>query len=122
MNRSYFHNTFASILSRNHAINKQDVLDYPENYLGPNYKGVLNYWIYLVYLSHEQWDRYLDKRNKLDREALNKAYDLAENLASEVIDARFVDRLNYEVREIVAAHLYIERNIPFTFLPLIIDL
>jgi hypothetical protein len=73
-------------------------------------------------LSHEQWDRYLDKRNKLDREALNKAYDLAENLASEVIDARFVDRLNYEVREIVAAHLYIERNIPFTFLPLIIDL
>ena len=116
------HNLFAFSLNRNHNINKQDVLEHPEKYLGPNYKEVLNFWFYDESLSIEQGEVYWDRRDKLGRETRVKAYDLSTILASEVIDARIVVWLNYEVREIVAAHLYIERNIPFTFLPLNFDL
>jgi hypothetical protein len=46
--------------------------------------------------------------------------EIAEKLASEVINTTFVNFFNIEL-EIIAAHLYLEREIPFTFLSLIID-
>jgi hypothetical protein len=123
MNYSKFHKSFANNLNYYNNINKQDVLDYPEHYLGPNYKEVLNWWFYWGSLSEEQREVYLARYFNLDRKTRIKAHDLSKKLASEVIDPRFIDDLYYEeLREIVAAHLYIERNIPFTFLPLIFDL
>jgi hypothetical protein len=45
MNYSKIHQQFAERIDDNR------VLEYPENYLGPNYKTVLNYWWYLDSLS-----------------------------------------------------------------------
>jgi hypothetical protein len=115
MNYPKYHRGFAWKLNFHHNINEQDVLKYPEKYLGPNYKEVLNYLFYWDSLRDEQCDVYVNCLDELDSQ-------MAKKLASEVIDPRFVHYLEYEVLEIIAAHLYLERNIPFTFLPLIFDL
>jgi len=46
MNYSRSHKAVAKYLNYSYDINDQDVLDYPEEYLGPNYKELLNYWFY----------------------------------------------------------------------------
>jgi hypothetical protein len=116
------HKGFASDLNRFYNINKQDVLDNLENYLGPNYKEVLNFWLYWDSLSDEKWNVYWDRVDSLDDETLTKARSIAIELVKEVIDPRFVDYLYPIEWELIAAHLYIERGIPFTFLPLIFNL
>jgi hypothetical protein len=122
MNYSKIHKWFASNLKYIRNINEQDVLDHPENYLGPNYKELLNYWFYEESLSEEQRNVYLNRVDSLDYETRHKARSTATELAEEVIDPRFVNYLYLIERELIAFHLYIERGIPFTYLPLIIDL
>jgi hypothetical protein len=122
MNYSGYHKVFADNLSHNYNINKQNVLDDPQNYLGPNYKEVLNLWFYWESLSDERREVYRKKFHKLGIQIRTEANTLAKELASEVIDHRVIWFHEYEDLEIIAAHLYLERNIPFTFLPLIFDL
>jgi hypothetical protein len=122
MNYSYYHKKFAGRLNFYHNINEQDVLDFPEQYLGPNYKEVLNSWFYLVYWDEKLWNGYWDAYFKLAKQIRSYGYNISTKLASEVIDPRFVVYLEGESCEIIAAHLYLQRNIPFTFLPLIFDL
>ena len=38
-------------------LNNQTALEYPERFLGPNWKDVLNFWIYLDTLSREELDK-----------------------------------------------------------------
>jgi hypothetical protein len=122
MNYSIGHEAFAENLNRHIGINTQDVLDNPEKYLGPNYKEVLNWWFYWGSLSEQQKSVYNGRLIKIEKEAWRKAIALYKNLASEVIDHRFVDHLWGCSLEIIAAHLYIERGIQFTFLPVFFEL
>jgi hypothetical protein len=121
MNYSSRHKEFASTLNIRYNINQQDVLDHPENYLGPNYKELLNYWFYWDSLSEERRNVYWNRFWSLNSETRKKAHSTAEELAKEVIDPRFVDYLYIREKELIASHLYIERGIPFTYLPLILD-
>jgi hypothetical protein len=52
MNYSIHHKIFACDLKNHCRINEQDALDNPANYLGPNYKEVLNLWFYCDSLSY----------------------------------------------------------------------
>jgi hypothetical protein len=122
MNYSSFHKVFASLLNDDYFIDEQDVLENPEKYLGPNYKEVLNRWFYCESLYYKQWIKYNNRYLKLHIQTRGAARELAKKLALEVIDPRFVDYIGSEEWEIIAAHLYLQRNIPFTFLPLIFDL
>jgi hypothetical protein len=122
MNYSKIHKWFASNLKYIRNINEQDVLDHPENYLGLNYKEVPNYWFYWDSLSEERRNVYWNRVDSLDLETWSKAHSTAIELAKEVIDPRFVDYIWVGELELIASHFYIERGIPFTFLPLIIDL
>ena len=126
MNYSNEHKSFAFSSKYYNNINEQEVLEHPENYLGPNYREVLNLWFYMDSLSSEQWKVYLERlsiMNMQDGEIFKEAYKISKKLAAEVIDPRFIIFPICAVElEIIAAHLYIERNIPFTFLPLIFDL
>jgi hypothetical protein len=122
MNYSKSHKRFALELNEYYNINEQDVLYYLENYLGPNYKEVLNYWFYCDSLSKEQRNVYWNRVDSLDLETWIKAHSTATELAGEVFDPRFVNRISDLAKELIVAHLYIERGIPFTFLPLSIDL
>jgi hypothetical protein len=119
---SISHRRFASDLNYIRNINEQDVLDHPENYLGPNYKELLNYWFYYDSLNDEQWDIFWDRLYSLNSETRHKAHSTAIELAKEVIDPRFVKSIRIGDLELIASHLFIERGIPFTYLPLIIDL
>jgi hypothetical protein len=122
MSHSKLHKQFAYSLNDVYSINEQDVLDYPEKYLGPNYREVLNFWFYRESLYYKQWKVYDKSRISLDYESRVKAHNTAEELASEVIDPRFIDFLYGELTcEVTAAHFYLERNIPFTFLPFLLD-
>jgi hypothetical protein len=122
MNYSLLHQHLAYNLSRIHNINKQDVLENPEKYFGPNYRELLNFWFYKETLSDEQLvvcgKRYWESNSQTTVEAK----DLAIKLASEVIGSEIPYDIGYTECEIIAAHLYIEQGIPFTFLPLIFDL
>jgi hypothetical protein len=122
MNYFKSHKEFASQLNRYHNINEQDVLDHPENYLGPNYKELLNFWLYWDSLSNEKWYVFCIRVCSLDVGTWSEARSTAEELAKEVIDPRFVDYLYPIELELIASHLYIERGIPITYLLLIIDL
>jgi hypothetical protein len=122
MNYSSLHKRFASRLNCYHNINEQYVLKHPENYLGPNYKELLNYWFYCEFLSQERRNVYWNKVYSLDNETLNKAHSTAIELAKEVIDPRFVNYIWVLDQELIASHLYIQRGIPFTYLPLIFNL
>jgi hypothetical protein len=122
MNYSYYHKAFANSLNYLHNINTQDVLEHPENYLGPNYKEVLNFWFYKDSLSEEQCNVYSKRYWALDSQTYTEARELAKKLAVEVIDSRFVEHFWEEECEIIAAHLYLERDTSFTFIPLIFDL
>jgi hypothetical protein len=122
MNYSERHKEFASLLKYSPNTNEQDVLEHIENYLGPNYKELLNYWFYRESLSSEQWDVFRERAYSLDIETRTKAILTAKELAEEVIDPRFVDYIWVGELELIAAHLYIERGIPFTYLPLMFDL
>jgi hypothetical protein len=113
------HKRFASDLKNYHNINEQDVLKHPENYLGPNYKELLNYWFYWDSLSDVQTHVYFKRINSLDTISRYNSQSIAIGLAKEVIDHRFVNFLFIIEIELIAAHLYIERFIIFTRIPLL---
>jgi hypothetical protein len=122
MNYSNLHRVFASKLYDNYYDNEQYVLENPEKYLGPNYKEVLNFWFYKESLSVEKRLTYSGGKNKLSKQSLIVAIDRSYELASEVIPKKCAIYLCEPSCEIVAAHLYIEQGIPFTFLPLLFEL
>jgi hypothetical protein len=121
-NYSDRHKGFANSSSLYYSINKQDVLEHPENYFGPNYKEVLNFWFYWDSWNEEQWKKYDERYWELPGQTRHEARELAKKLALEIIDPRIVYCLNVLEWEIIAAHLYIQQNIPFTYIPLIFDL
>ena len=122
MNYSSLHKKFAFRLKIHLNINEQDVLNRPEDYFGPNYKEVLNLWFLYDSLSQDQKNVHYVRYWTMDDITHNKANKIARELASEVIDPRFVDHLGEITLELIAALLYIERGISFTFIPLIFDL
>jgi hypothetical protein len=54
MNISKTHKEFADQLQFRYNVPKQDVLNYPEKYFGPNSEAVINFWLYLDILSKDQ--------------------------------------------------------------------
>jgi hypothetical protein len=62
-------------------LNKPEALTHPANYLGPNYKDVLNFWIYLDTLSDEEKEE-MDQR-------YDNVRDTAWNVADEVVGWQF---------------------------------
>jgi hypothetical protein len=69
-------------ISRTHKefakrLNKQDVLNHPEIYLGPNWAAVIDFWLYLDTLTIEQLMVVYERYYALSIEELNIAYNKA---------------------------------------------
>jgi hypothetical protein len=87
MKISKTHEKFSTFLRHNHGITKQDVLDYPEKYLGPNWEAVINFWLYFDTLTEEQlevveeryWDLSVEEQHIASQKAWNVAIDTTEN-------------------------------------------
>jgi hypothetical protein len=54
MKISKAHEEFARLLHYHYDYPKQEVLDHPENYLGPNWGEVINFWLFLDTLNKKQ--------------------------------------------------------------------
>ena len=107
------------------------VLTNPEEFLGPNFEAVLNFWLFLDELSEDQWETvdglYLDFYDNQFSE-WNKAADEAWKVSAETIGEEFEYHASYAARdvygnvacyatrELIGMHLILEQNKPLTFL------
>jgi hypothetical protein len=121
-------------------LNSPDILTDPQDFLGQNYKTVLNFWTYLDYLTDEQFnvlsERYYeldlnpfvkkDQAEKAEEEATTiigtELTSLAYNSATYAIDndAQFVARdiSGVATWELICMHKLFERGDSLTFVPL----
>jgi hypothetical protein len=124
MKISKTHKRFAYILD------EQRVLSHPEEFLGPNWKVVLNFWLYLDTLSPVQfaivWDFYYSL-NSEHGVAPNLAWDVADETVGEAISTYAFGAPNlhiygYATLELIGAHKILEQGKPLTFTSLLLDL
>jgi hypothetical protein len=64
MKISTTHQEFAEVLENQRA------LDHPEEFLGPNWKDVLNFWLFIDTLTQEQWNSIRNAYYSLSRDEL----------------------------------------------------
>jgi hypothetical protein len=106
--------------------NNQRALEHPEEFLGVNYKDVLNFWWYLECLSEEQrkivWERYqalgYEVRDAAWNAAQGAAYDAVQNSVAYAAEYAAA----YATYELIGSHRLLEQGKSLTFLPLFLDL
>jgi hypothetical protein len=125
MTYSKIHQAFSERLEQPEALTN------PEKYLGPNWKDVLNFWIYFEGLSKQDKEEMDDLYWTLDYNERESAVDAASDASDEVIGwefryAAWNVALNVTGRvvfsdatlELIAHHKILEQNKTPTFLPL----
>jgi hypothetical protein len=127
MKISKAHRTFAIII-------KHDVLIHPENYLGPNWEDVINFWLYLDTLTEEQL-KTVRKRNgslsyKECRVASEKAwvaakattryaYDASDSASDSVSCAK--PAAEYATKELIGLDKLLEQGHQPVFFPMFLN-
>jgi hypothetical protein len=113
------------------VLHNQRALSHPDEFLGPNWKDVLNFWIYLDTLSTEQLEMANSSYWALDmkdrQNALNLAWAAASNVTSELIlDSVwwcFPDSASRAATpELMGAHKLLEQGESLTFAPFFLNL
>ena len=128
MNISKAHKRFSELL------NNPEVLTNPEEFLGPNFEAVLNFWLWIDGLSRDQWETIRcsswDFYNNQRSEWL-KARDEAIKASNETIGWKFACiaadaawdvygyyAACYATRELIGMHKILEQQKPLLFIPL----
>ena len=125
MSYSKTHQRFADNLRNQRA------LSHPEEFLGPNWKEVLNFWLYIDTLSDEQLNMARVLYCNLD--VADRVY--AENLiwnAACIVTSKQISNWAYmstpglvpgvATRELIGANKILEQGIPLTFVPIFLNL
>ena len=114
------------------------VLTNPEEFLGPNYETVLNFWLILDELSKDQWKtidgRYLDFYKNRESEEWRKAVNEANKASEETIGENFAGNAawaawqvygfsgaSYATQELIGMHKLFEQNKPLTFFNMFLE-
>jgi hypothetical protein len=134
MKTSKAHQRFAE--SFQNRLTYQRVLDHPEEFLGPNWKDVLNFWLFLDTLSEEQWriveDRYWELDCSARCAAQNAAWDA--KVAWDALDAAaWAAALSATpssaawaagnaTAELIGSHILLSQNKSLTFRPMFLNL
>jgi carbohydrate-binding DOMON domain-containing protein len=102
----------------------QRALEYPEEFLGPNWKDVLNFWWFLDGLSEDQWEIVRQRDWALDADAAYDAAadDAARDAAWDAAGYAYGGATGYATLELIGSHRLLEQGKPITFLPLFLDL
>jgi hypothetical protein len=113
-------------------LNNQRALDCPEEFFGPNWKEVLNFWFFIDTLSSEQFEIAQDRFWNLDDADIDSARNLAANAATDTIMCRSITYVAFmaaprlaggnATRELIGAHKILEKGKPLTFVPLFLEL
>ncbi len=108
-------------------LNNPRVLEHPEEFLGPNWKAVLNFWLFLDTLISEQWEIIENRYQELNLVHRDRAYaivcDRSESITQYNVPAAF-STINQSSPIRGAAYEFIcshELNSMF-FLPLFLNL
>jgi hypothetical protein len=103
----------------------------PEDFLGPNWKDVINFWLYVDTLSWDQKRKISDRYWTLDEDVRSSAYDASWDAAKDVVGCVVVNStwhaainvaswyiFGYATDELIAHHKLLEQGKSPTFLPL----
>ncbi len=125
MKTSKTHQKFANWLTTPRALSN------PDEFLGPNWKVVLNFWLYLDTLSDEQLNTAHRRYRALGWVNLDNAHDLAYEAALATLSMGMSysvarsspgDASGYASRELIGAHKILEQGQTLTIVPLFMDL
>jgi carbohydrate-binding DOMON domain-containing protein len=124
-------------------LNNQRALEHPEDYLGSNWKDVLNFWWFLDGLSEDQWEIVRQRYRALGYEVRAAAGDAAGAAAYYAAGGAAYDAwagaaaydavqnsvayaaalgAAYATSELIGSHRLLEQGKPLTFLPLFLNL
>ena len=100
----------------------QTALEYPERFLGPNWKDVLNFWIFIDTLNEDQWKSIKDAHYSLRLHECNLAIDAAWLAAWLAAGAGGCDAAlftsGYAACEIIGSHILKEQGKSLVSFPL----
>jgi hypothetical protein len=112
------------------VLNNQRALSHPDEFLGPNWRDVLNFWLYIDTLSTEQLEMANSSYLALDMKYRQYAVNLAWNTASEVTRRHILDSVWWcfpdsasraATPELMGAHKILEQGKSLTFVPVLLD-
>ncbi len=126
MKISKTHQKFANTLRNQRA------LDNPVEFLGPNWKDVLNFWFFLDTLTEEQWNSINSSLSSDERQLARRASCVAARAvaASDAAwDAAFFAAnyvagsyaAGYATDELIGSHILQEQNKSLVFLPMVLN-
>ena len=101
--------------------NDRVILTNPELYFGPNYKALLNYWIFYERLTEGAKENYWGKIWALDGTVWERHRRIVDESFNKVNDIISVATMAIIEREICAAHLILDQGESLVFLPLMVD-
>jgi hypothetical protein len=103
-------------------LNDPEILTNPEKYFGPNYKILLNFWIYWNSLTSKQRVIYYSSVNNLGAVTYSGAYEVATKTAEQSFSERLLITLAPIECEIIRMHEILEEGKSLTFIPLLENL
>jgi hypothetical protein len=126
MKISKTHQRFADLL------HTQSALRYPEEFLGPNWRDVLNFWFFINTLSFEQLNRVGDIYRNIAETDRISATNLAANAATDTIMSCSIAHEAFiappglaggtATLELIGSHKILEQGRLLTFVPLFLEL
>ena len=112
------------------------VLSNPEEFLGPNYEAVLNFWLILDELSRDQWrtiESSFENFYHNSESEWDKASDEAIIASEETIERDFADNAvdaawdvygytaGWATRELIGMHKFFEQQKPLSFFQMFLE-
>ncbi len=107
-------------------LNDPRALTHPEDFLGPNWKDLINFWLHVDGLSEEEKRKMNDRFWALDEDVLKSASD-AKNAAKKVVGKKVINAIwlanvwnvfNAATRELITRHKLLEQGKTLVALPL----
>ena len=100
----------------------REILTSPQDYFGPNYKDLLNFWVYHETLSDYQLGNVWEKIYAMNGDTWLQARDLIIKLSEQFdwfnVPPGFMTNVELEI---CFAHIILERGESLVFLPLYLD-
>jgi hypothetical protein len=116
MNYSKAHKNFSNRLHKPEALNN------PQDFLGPNYETVLNFWWTIDSLTGDQWNEVARRYRALDPAAWDAARYAASYAAWDAAGDAAWSAAGYATYELIGMHTLLNDGKTLLFVPLFNDL
>ena len=116
-----------------YRLEERKALTNPEDFLGPNWEDVINFWLYVDGLSEDEIKKTTDRYWGLDGDMRESSKDSTDAAAKEIVGVEVEYAawraafdvtgtvFAYATHELIASHKLLERGIPIVALPLCLN-